>query len=136
MVTDTNIVLDAITLTLSEAFPNSEVFGESVDQKLTDESFIVRVVSNITTPLLWTNTEENILFEIVYFPKKGDVECYSVGNEVTRVLRLIELSNSQKLYGKNIGYKVVDGILHVSVSFRYFTREYEEAEMMEKLKIE
>lgn len=131
-----NSILDGLTLTLREQYPNSHIFVDEVTQGLTKGDFIVVLVDSSkqqnSTGWQYRMSE---LFDILYFPKVGKPEAYTVGDELLGLLEFLTLPGNYTLKAQDLSYKFVDGVLHVNAVYRHNIRVLNEQTTMEQLKL-
>lgn len=131
---NTGMILDGVTLALRKAYPKSQIEASAIEQRLKAPAFIVLLPSATQTAFLGTRKQRSPRFDIIYFPKTGREECYSVADELCSVLELITLPGGDKLRGTDISYEVTDEVLHFFISYNHFIYEKAEKTTMENLK--
>lgn len=132
----TNIILDGITLALRAAFPDSLIEVNAIKQGLNPPAFIVLMVSSEHEAYPNNRRKHQPRFDVVYFPKAGREECYEVADQLTEVLEVIDLPGGDKLRGTDISIEVSADVLHVLVSYDYFTHKQTEQTYMDDLRLE
>lgn len=132
----TNIILDGITLALRTAFPDSHIESNAVKQGLRPPAFIVLLVSAEVSPYPAQRQKRLPRFDVLYFPKAGNEECYSMADTLCEMLELIDLPGGDKLRGTDMSFEVTDGVLHFLVSYHHFAYKQIEEVKMGTLKIE
>ena len=132
----TNIILDGITLALRSAFPGSHIESNAVKQGLRPPAFIVLLVSAGVDAYPSQRQKRLPRFDVLYFPKVGNEECYDVADTLCQLLWLIDLPGGDKLRSTDMSFQVTDGVLHFLVSYNHFTYKTAEEVKMGALKIE
>lgn len=131
----TNIILDGITLALRAEFPDSHIESNAVEQGLNEPAFIVLLVNAEASEYPAGRKKRLPRFDVIYFPKAGNEECYDVADTLFEVLEVIDLPGGDKLRGTDMSFQVEDRVLHFLVSYRHFTYKEEEVVKMETLEI-
>lgn len=132
----TNIILNGITLALEEAFPDSHIETNPVNQAPMPPAFIVNLVTATVETYSAQRQKRNLQFDVLYYPEEKNEECYNVADALCKILELITLSGGDKLRGTDMSFKVVDGVLHFLVSYRYFAYQSMDEVNMETLSLE
>lgn len=114
-----NTILDGITLAISKLYPESMIFSDSVAQGLEPKSFVVTLVSSQIQAQPSQAYKRYPRFKVSYFPQNGREECYDVSDVLYSNLEVIELADGRKLSGTDMSAEVVDGVLHVFVSYNH-----------------
>lgn len=112
-----NNVISIISYTLSIGFPNHEIYKEVVSQDMETPSFFIQLINSDHDKLLNNRYQQQFKVAIKYFTDKIDdtyQDMYSVGDELTEILEIMEYSN-KIIKGKNMEYKVIEGVLHFSI---------------------
>ncbi len=126
----TNKILDGITLTLRKAFPDSFIESRAVDQGLMPPAFLVFLVTSEQVTLANRRYKKLSRFEICYFPKEGNEECYGVADQLQNILEVITLPGEIKARGVDMNHQTIDGVLHFFVSYnRTVYKERDETKM-------
>ena len=145
-----NIVMDAISLTLKDAFPESKVHDTPIPQDFETPAFFVRQIAGPRSPLVgYTHVgEKNIarsarhrrspIYEITYFPTDGleqdqAAECREVQEVLLDELELIVTQMGDLLSGRNIESKPVDNVLVMIVTYPHNVVHVEPTVPMEEL---
>lgn len=131
----TNIILDGITLALRTAFPDSHIESNAIKQGLRPPAFIVLLVSAEVDAYPSQRQKRLPRFDVLYFPKVGNEECYDVADTLCQLLWLIDLPGGDKLRSTDMSFEVSDGVLHFLVSYNHFTHKQVEDVEMGTLKI-
>ena len=146
-----NIVMDAITLALKDAYPACDVYDSRVPQEFTPGAFFVRQLSTPRTQrsgLVYVGENETArsaghrrapIYEITYFPAaemEDDQaeECRRVEEDLYDLLELIVTPTGDLLSGRNIEGSTPDGVLVMTVTYPYGVVYNEQAAPMEELK--
>ncbi len=132
----TNIILDGITLALRNAFPESHIYIDSVEQGLNPPAFIVALVTGSYEAYPSERQRRLARFDVIYFPKAKSAECYDVADVLAGVLEVIELPGGDKLRGTDISIEVTDEVLHVFVSYNHNTYKAVDQTHMTELTVE
>lgn len=127
-----NLILDGITLAIREAFPDAQITSDRIEQGLKEPTFIVLMVTTEQSELPNLRYRRTPRYDIIYFPKNGREECYSVADTLWGVLEVITLPNGDSVRGSNITVEISEDTLHVLVNYNHNTyRTVEEVEMEE-----
>lgn len=129
----TAAVLDGVTLALRARWPKAGIYAEDVAQGLKGGDFIVLLISDVQSARGPGRYRRNLVFDVLYHPKRGRRECLAIGNELYLVLELIRLPSGDLLRGAGMRYEAIDGVLHFKVSFEYGAERASAAEPMETL---
>ena len=113
------LILDGITLALREAFPDAQITSDRVEQGLEEPAFIVLMVTNEQSELPNMRYRRTPQYDIIYFPKNGREDCYSVADTLWGVLEVITLPNGDSARGSNISAEITDDVLHVLVNYAH-----------------
>lgn len=113
------LILDGITLALREAFPNAQITSDRVEQGLEEPAFIVLMVTSEQSELPSMRYRRTPQYDIIYFPKNGREDCYSVADTLWGVLEVITLPNGDSVRGSNISAEITDDVLHVLVNYAH-----------------
>lgn len=124
---DANLILDGISLALRAAFPESQIYTESVKQGLSPPAFILQLANAGREAQPAGRWQCQSSFDIVYFPKPSlgeRAECYDAAARLFDVLEVIALPGEppRKLRGSNMSFHVEDGLLHFFVSYSHSLR--------------
>ncbi|MEG1491384.1 MAG: hypothetical protein RR394_03950 [Oscillospiraceae bacterium] len=118
----TNIILDGITLALHSAYPASHIHGEEVSQGLKPGDFIVKLVTAQQKPITKARMQRIPVFDVLYFPKAGKIECCKIGDALCETLELITLPGGGKIRGGDMCFEIIDGIMHFHVCYGHVIR--------------
>lgn len=130
-----NDILDGITLVINACYPNSRIFSDSVMQGLEPRSFIVTLLTSSIQPYPAKAYEMLPRFKVSYFPSVGREECYDIIDALYDILEVITLADGSKLRGSDMNAEIVDGVLHVFVSFNHFAVQPPNGETMDEMKL-
>ena len=121
-----NHVLSAITLALSKAFPNAQVFDKTTPQQVSPGDFNVIPVSVKPMEKLNTRRKYNTVFDVIYYPLEDDEseDCLRVATDLPLILETIKTPEGSKLHCVNdLEITIVDGVLHCLAHYSYFVFE-------------
>ena len=127
------LILDGITLALREAFPDAQITSDRVEQGLEEPAFIVLMVTSEQSELPSMRYRRTPQYDIIYFPKNGREDCYSVADTLWGVLEVITLPNGDSVRGSNISAEITDDVLHVLVNYAHNAYKVVEEVDMEEL---
>ena len=113
------LILDGITLALREAFPDAQITSDRVEQGLEEPAFIVLMVTSEQSELPSMRYRRTPQYDIIYLPKNGREDCYSVADTLWGVLEVITLPNGDSVRGSNISAEITDDVLHVLVNYAH-----------------
>ena len=121
-----NDVVDAICLTISQAFADREIYTEQVKQGFTPPCFFVTCTNPNEGRFLGDKFQHKGRYEVNYFPNEENanrelVEVIEVKGELTR--------------GTKMESTISDGVLSFLVNYDYFVyKGMSKEEAMEKLR--
>lgn len=116
----TGKIIDGITLALRTAYPDYQIESDTIEQGLTPPAFLVLLVDVEQVRRVGERWRRLPRFDILYFPMKGQEECYAVADNLCMALELITLPGGDLLRGTEISYEVTDGVLHFMISYNHF----------------
>lgn len=116
------VVFDAVTTALHKAFPDAQVFGETVEQGLSQGDFNVLPITPANKNELGTRSKRVMTFDVIYYPTDngGRVECLEIADRLPDILGSITTAGGDKLYCGNFSGNITDGVLHFIVSYTHF----------------
>lgn len=111
----------AIQQTLDSAYPNIDLYSESIKQDFEEPCFFIKVISSSQDKQLNNRYKQSILFDIHYFSDKEEdlnKDCLDVANNLYKVLEYVEI-DGHKYRSLKMNHKVIDGVLHFMLQFNY-----------------
>lgn len=103
-----NTILDAVIAKITGAFPNIDVYDETINEGCEYPYFMVLVEDFSEQKLMRENYLQTFIISVLYQYKDLPETSYSNFNSVSYILadalRVIELSNGHTLRGYNINY--------------------------------
>lgn len=129
-----NKVLNGVTRTLNNHFPEVRIYNEETPQDLNPPAFYVKLLTMNQDQDLGPRYWRYHTFDIHYFdPNYSNVACHEVAEQLYEHLRLIEIDGY--LYrGISMNHEIVDRVLHFFVDYNFMVRRDEpEKPKMEEL---
>ncbi|KNF10060.1 hypothetical protein CLPU_1c02250 [Gottschalkia purinilytica] len=120
-----NDIRDSFILKLSERYPNTNIYDESIQQGFEEPAFFVQFIPISTTRESKTTKSRLITVDIQYFPKNvnDSEEIFKIADELENAFQGYIEVKDRKLKLENIKYKIVhDGIgnvLHFEITINY-----------------
>lgn len=128
-----NQVLQGIADALKTEF-GLRVMAADVEQGLNAPCFFVQMLDTAVKPFPSRRSRWTQPFDVLYFPAPDEerTRLYIIGARALRVLEMISVGGSP-LLGRNRHFEIVDGVLHVFVTYSRMFRETDEQDPMEEL---
>jgi len=130
-------ILDGISKTLREIFPDCQIFGDKhVGQGLNPSSFFIGLGESSTSPLPNGLVKFRQHVEVIYFPKnQGDYkELWDIGPKALLALEQISLGDSSFTRGVSRRCTINDGLLHLHATYHLRLVPREAVELMGELR--
>lgn len=118
----TKHILDGITLALRVEYPDCGIYDGEVQQGLLPGDFNVILVTASQQQIVGERYRRTPLFDVLYYPKGGNEECYAVADRLCMLLQCIRLPGGDLLRGRDMDFDVVDDVLHFRVRYPHFVR--------------
>lgn len=103
-----NTILDAVISTIVKAFPNIDVYQETINQGCKYPYFMVLCEDFAQDKLMRENYLQTFIISVLYqykeLPETSYYESNEVGYKLSDILSKITLSNGDKLRGTNINW--------------------------------
>ena len=128
-----NAVLDAISIALNSAFPGSRLYSEETPQNFEPGAFSIVIITASQKRLPNSRYRRRPLFDVIYFPKTGKEECYTVADRLFLLLEVVTTPAGDKLRGTDMTIEIVDDALHFKVQYRHHIITGAAEETMESL---
>lgn len=129
-----NDIVNGISIKLNSVFGDGyEIHDESVEQGLQEPCFFIKPLKVINKPLLGKRKQRTYPFDIAYFPVEGNEEMMAVSEKALEGLEYITLINGDMLRGSSLDAEIVDGVLHISVSFIVMLNDTTRDDSMESI---
>lgn len=129
-----NSVYDAVTLALHAAFPPPiKIHGGEVQQGLTPGDFTVVMPALSQVPQLGARYRRGVTVDVIYYPRRGDVESYDIADRLAQVLEIITTPAGDQLRGRDLHFERVDGMLHALVEYPHYVYKERQETPMEDL---
>ena len=115
-------IFDGISLALSSAFPDADIFGDETEQNIGDGDFIVLPIKPSHNGEMGARARRSLMVDIMYYPTTdgGKEEALEVAEELPIVLSTISTPEGDSVHGTGFDYSFEDGVLHCIVSFPHF----------------
>lgn len=132
-----NSIFDGVSLAVHAAFPAPvQVHGGEVKQGLKPGDFNVTMPTASHAQEVGSRYRRSPTLDVIYYPKRGNAECYAVADRLTAVLGSITTPEGDVVHATSCEWTITGGVLHVLVTYDHFVRVPQEHIMMETLKIE
>ena len=134
-----NKIVEGVASALYEAMGEDyAIYRNDLRQGLEPPCFLVLSVGPSLAPHPSGIKLLTVPLDISYFPTdSGDnAEMYRVGLTVMDAVELIPLSEEKKLRGLRRSMEIVDGVLHIAVTYEAFLRKDQEIDPMENLDLQ
>lgn len=103
-----NTILNSVIRTISGAYPDVDVYNETVNQGCDYPYFMVLCEDFTENKLMRENYLQSFIISVIYQYKELPETYYTEGNKIgynlANLLRLITLPNGDKLRGNNINW--------------------------------
>ena len=130
-----NDVVDAICLTISQAFADKEIYTEQVKQGFTPPCFFVTCTNPNEGRYLGDKFQHKGRYEVNYFPNEENAnrELVEVSETLSDILETIEVKG-ELTRGTKMESTISDGVLSFLINYDYFIyKGMVKEEAMEKL---
>ena len=129
-------IADGISVKLNSAFGDGyEIYTEDVEQGLEEPCFFIKSLTVVNTPLLGKRKKRAYPFDISYFPLNGNDEMMSVSETAMEELEYITLLDGDTLRASQITSEIVDGVLHIDVTYTLILNDYSHEEEMDTVDV-
>ena len=126
-------VLEAVTLALANAFPNSNIFADEVEQSLNLKDFIVTMPQLDNKKQLGQRFARTAAFDVIYFAEKSNEECYAIAQQLDGILASVKTPGGDVLHAKNSNATIDNRILHYMVQYPHHIYTTQQIDEMETL---
>ena len=124
-------IIDGISVKLNEYFGDEyKIYAETVEQGLSLPCFFIDHEETINSRMLGERYLVKYSFDINYFPKNDKSEMLLTAEKLGDCLKLVELPNSDFIRGKEMRYKIKNGVLHFYVAFNLILTMSETPDLM------
>ena len=131
-----NIVLDSISKALYTTFGNTyHYYVEDIEQSTKLPCFTIGVLNPLNRSVNRKDYYRTVPCVIHFFTndKKDTVKtCYSIGEQVLECLEYLEIGG-RKVRAEDMSYTMVDDVLQVFLTYRFWTEKTETNIPMEDL---
>lgn len=131
-----NSIYDGVSLALHAAFPASQVHGGNVKQGLSPGDFNVVMPSAGHAKEVGRRYRRTPVVDVIYYPKKGEAECYDIAHQVTLVLGSITTPQGDVIHATSTEWRVDNDVLHVLLRYDHHIYLPQTPNYMESLRIE
>ena len=138
-----NDIVNGISIKLNSIFGDEyEIYDESVEQGTLEEAeqgeeekpcFFIKPLKVLNKTLLGKRKQRTYPFVITYITDKGNEDMMAVSEKALEGLEYITLVNGDMLRGSSLDAEIVDGVLHISVSFIVFLNDATRDDSMESI---
>lgn len=132
-----NDIRIAIQQALDNAYPNIEIYSESIEQGFDVPCFFVKLISSNQDKQLNNRYKQSLLFDVHYFSDKEEdlnKDCLDVADNLYKALEYVEV-NGHKYRSLKMNHKVEDGVLHFMLKFNYNILKVIEHNKMKELEV-
>lgn len=131
-----NNIIDAISLALSEEFPEKDIYTENVEQGLTEPCFLITTIKPDNKHFFNNRYKRNNLFSIQYFPEGGRSEINNILERLYLVLEEVTDMSGESFRGSNMNAEPTNDVLHFFINYNFFAHRVETiTDPMEDLQI-
>lgn len=124
-------LFDAMTRSIKEMFPDHDVYGEDVEQALTDGAFQCLFVSDNHRMRESRREHLPVVFEVLYYPKNGREEGMSVLDDLYRALKFITVREGVTLRGWDFTAGYTDGVVHTTIRYDAYVQPASDGSLMQ-----
>lgn len=132
-----NDVLEGVSSTLGKAYGSEKpIYINDVEQGFLTPCFFIEVIYVRVQKLLAGRSQLSLSLDVYYFPKdpRNNTAMWCKGTEILGLLEHLVLLNGDMLHGWERECKIVDGVLHCTVTYHIFCKTEEMTqELMETL---
>lgn len=132
-----NDIRIAIQQALDNAYPNIEIYSESIEQGFEIPCFFVKLISSNQDKQLNNRYKQSLLFDVHYFSDKEEdlnKDYLDVAVNLYRALEYVEIKG-HKYRALKMNHKIVDGVLHFMLKFNYNILKVIEHNKMKELEV-
>ncbi len=132
-------IVKGVAAVLYDSFGDGyAIYQNDVRQGLEEPCFLVLSVGPSLAPQPSGIKLLTVPIDISYFPVDylDNVEMNRVGLTAMKAVELIQFTEEKKLRGLRRSMNIVDGVLHISVTYEVYYRETPEADPMEILDLD
>lgn len=120
-----NSILAGITNALydefsSDASPITTIYTETIPQGFTEPCFFVEPVAVTQEKRIHREYDRSYSFDVMFFPADStcaNEQMTSIGDRLLFALEMISISETDRLRGASTGWRLVDGVMHFSISY-------------------
>ncbi|MFI3236812.1 MAG: hypothetical protein R3Y47_02140 [Lachnospiraceae bacterium] len=130
-----NSIIEAISTTIGEVFPNNEIYMEEIKQGLNEPCFFISCLKPTHDKFLGNRYFTSNNFCIQYFPSDANAkqrECNEVASKLNDCLEYIK-HGEDIIGGSKMSNTTVDGVLNYFVSYDLFVIKTEDTTPMESI---
>ncbi len=133
------MIIDAIIRKLNNYFPNMDIYGDEIKQGFNEPCFFIQQLSRPRKKEIqsYQNTEN---FDIQHFLDDDEddknKQYMEMGEDLLNKLEYIELDCGRKIRGTQMSYEIRDGVLHVYITYIYYSRVVDSVDKMENIDVE
>ena len=135
-------IIDGISVSLGEIFPDSEIYARGAEQGFRPRSFSITLVESPWETLRDEAISGNRRFNcdtswcVYYFPEdpQDQIEIADTIDKMNLALTCIPCSDDSILFGRDMSAKVEDGALCYFVKYQFTAVQRPDSELMKTLK--
>ena len=134
-----NQIIEGVASSLYESLGEGyTIFRHDLRQGLEPPCFLILAVGPSLDPQPNNVDRLTVPLDISFFPEDGgdNTGMYQVGLKVMEAAELIPLTKDKRLRGLRRSMDIVDGVLHVAVTYEVFLRKVEEVDPMKTLDLD
>lgn len=126
-------IMNAIARKLYSLFGDGyEIYKNSIEQDLQEPCFLISLVSADKKPMMGTGSFRILPFDILFFPSRGETQCYEVTEILMDELEYIDVKGDV-MAGTKMRSEIVDDTLHFFVNYDFTIFRKKEETFMEML---
>lgn len=113
-----NKIILGIANGIRKVYPEAEyeVYTEGVEQGIEEPCFFILCITQNHEGRLQHNFDLYNSFDVHYYPKKGNGECWEVAEKLRSLLKYINV-DGELIRGSKINCRIEDGVLHFFVDY-------------------
>lgn len=120
-----NDVISIISNSISETFPEADIYKENVKQDFSTPSFYISEINHTHTPLIGRASRKRFSISVKYFPDENNKdepkqELHEVAAQLTELLEIMSYDN-KTIKAYNMESRIEDDILHFMFDVRIKT---------------
>lgn len=134
-----NLIIEGVASALYEALGDGyAIFRDDLRQGLEPPCLLILAVGPSLDPQPSNVNRLTVPLDISFYPEDGgdNTGMYQVGLKVMEAAELISLTKDKRLRGLRRSMDIVDGVLHVAVTYEVFLRKVASVDPMRTLDLD